>query len=113
VGEQSALPASGLADQREDHGRLAVEEFADRMPFRGVPGGPAEQVTGSLVRGLAHQRDIDIELAQFRDVLTAGREILHVDVLKRVKHPPPVPVAVAKNGRCLHNNPSPRSCGQN
>ena len=35
VGEQGALPASRLADQREDHGRAAVEELADRMPFRG------------------------------------------------------------------------------
>ena len=33
VGEQGALPASGLADQREDHGRAAVEDFADRLPF--------------------------------------------------------------------------------
>ena len=57
------------------------------------------------MRGLANQRDIDIELAQFRDVITAGREVLHVDVPERIKHPPPVPVAVARNGRYLHEQP--------
>jgi hypothetical protein len=31
-------------------------------------------------------------------VVTAGREILHVDIPKRVKHPPPVPVPVPRNG---------------
>src|SRR5262245_39857685 len=57
------------------------------------------------MRGLANQRDIDIELAQFRDVITAGREVLHVDVPERIKHPPPVPAAVARNGPYLHEQP--------
>src|SRR5690242_1628292 len=57
------------------------------------------------MRGLANQRDIDIELTQFRDVITAGREVLHVDVPERIKHPPPVPAAVARNGRYLHEQP--------
>ena len=72
------------------------------MPFRGVLGRPAERVSGSLMRDLANQRDIDIDIVQFRDVITAGREILHVDVPERVKQPPSVPVAVARNGQCLH-----------
>ena len=96
VGEQGALAASRRADEREDHARAAVEELADRVPLRGVLGRPAERVTGRLVRGPADQRDVDVDLAQLRDVVTAGREILHVDVPERVKHPPPVPVAVAR-----------------
>ena len=39
------------------------------------------------MRGPADQRDVDVDVAQFRDVITAGREILHVDVPERVKQP--------------------------
>src|SRR5262249_29120065 len=104
VGEQGALPASGLADQREDDWRAGTEKFADRVPFRGAGGRPAERAARSLMRGSANQSDIDVDLAQFRDVITAGREILHVEIPERVKHPPPVPAAVARNGR-LQNQP--------
>ena len=43
VGEQGALPASRLAEQREDHGRAAIEKLGDRMPFRRVFGRLAER----------------------------------------------------------------------
>ena len=43
VGEQGALPASWLAEQREDHGRAAIEQLGDRMPFGGVVGRLAER----------------------------------------------------------------------
>jgi len=95
VGEQGALPASRLADQREDHPRTAVEELAERVPLRGASGLLAEGDTGRLMRDSTDQRDIDIDVAQFWNVITTGGEIPHVYVLERVKHPPPVPVAVA------------------
>ena len=78
VGEQRALARSGLPDQREDHPRAAVEELVDRVPGRGVPG--RQQVARHLLRGPADQRDVDVDVAQFRDMVAAGREILHVDV---------------------------------
>src|SRR5215469_5887520 len=73
------------------------------MLSRGVLGRLAERSAGIRILGSANQRNLDIELAQFRDVIAAGSEILHLDVLERVKHPPPVAVAVATNSRCLHN----------
>ena len=57
-----------------------------------------------MMRCPANQRDIDIDLAQLGYVIAAGREILHIEVPERVKHPPPVSLAVARNGR-LHNQP--------
>ena len=70
---------------------------------RGVLGRSVSVSPGRLLRGPADQRDVDVDVAQFRDVVAAGREILHVDVPERVKHPPPVPVAVPGNGRRLHH----------
>ena len=101
VGEQGALARSGLPDQRQDHPRAAVEELVDRVPGRAVRGRLT--VVGALLRGPADQRNVDVDVAQFRDVIAAGGEILHVDVPERVEHPPPVPVAVPGNGRRLHH----------
>jgi hypothetical protein len=80
VGKQGALPASRLADEREDHARAPVEELADRVPLRGVLSGPAERAAGNQVRCPADQRDIDVDVVKLRYVIAAGREILHVDV---------------------------------
>jgi hypothetical protein len=41
---------------------------------------PAERADEPLIRVPGDQRDVDVDIAQFRDVVTAGREILHVDV---------------------------------
>ena len=43
VGEQGALPASRLAEQREDHGRAAIEKLSYRISFRLVFGRLAER----------------------------------------------------------------------
>ena len=72
------------------------------LPGRGVPGR-RRRPPGARLRGPADQRDVDVDVAQLRDVVAAGREVLHVDVPERVKHPPPVPVAVPGNGRRLHH----------
>ena len=60
-------------------------------------------VTGTRLRGRADQGDVNVDVAQFRDVVAAGRQILRVNVPERVKHPPPVTKAVAGNGRRLHH----------
>ena len=73
-----------------------------RLPLRGALN-PAERAGGTLLRGPADQGDVDVDIAQFRDVVPAGREILHVDVPERVKHPAPVPVAVPGTGRSSHH----------
>ena len=101
VGQQGALAGAGLSDEGEDHPRAAVEELVDRVPGRAVPSCRA--VTRSLLRSPADQRNVNVDVAQFRDVIAAGREILHVDIPERVEYPPPVPEAVPGNGRRLHH----------
>ena len=108
------LDAGGhvISVEREDHRRPAVEEPVDRVALGGVLGLLAERADGKLVRGAADQRDVDVDVAQFGDVVAAGGEVLDVDVPERVQEPSPVTVPIAGDGRNLHNL-APRFPGQN
>jgi hypothetical protein len=47
------------------------------------------------VRGPADQRDVNVDIVQLRGVITAGRQVFHINIAARVQYPLPVPAAIS------------------
>jgi hypothetical protein len=66
------------------------------MSSSGILWNAKERVSGNLMRGAMDQRDVNVDIVQLRRVITASREVLHVNVAARIQHPLPVSAAIPR-----------------